>query len=159
MTRIGTGRGFPCRYQPPWSFLKEPCRGPVPEPGQGAAHRNGLWLTDLDQFLLTPVGESVAEALRGLLREPSLAPVMVVATLWSGHWDAPRARQLLTQQCRQVHVPGKSSVVFLQSLTSAADPRLAEAARLAGDGGEVTPTLADGPCLTSKYLPTGQESE
>jgi hypothetical protein len=131
-----------------------------------------LWLTDLDQFLLAPMGESIAEALRDLLREPSMAPVTVVATLWPGHWDDltqepednfpapyPQARQLLVQQSRRVRIPEKFSKASLHSLASAADPRLAEAASLAGDGGEVIQALAGGPYLLDKYLLTGQESQ
>ena len=131
-----------------------------------------LWLTDLDQFLLTPAGESVAVALRDLLREPSMAPVTVIATLWPGHWDDltqepeddfpapyPQARQLLVQQSRRVRIPERFPKASLQSLASAADPRLAEAASLAGDGGEVIQALAGGPYLIDKYLLTGGESQ
>jgi len=43
--------------------------------------------TDLDQYLLQPSGERIAAALRDLLRQPSLTPVAVVATLWPPYWD------------------------------------------------------------------------
>lgn len=133
--------------------------------------RTVLWLNDLDQFLLTPAGESVAESLRDLLRQPSMAPVTIVATLWPGHWDNltqepegespapyPHARQLLDRQARRVRVAERFSGIPLQGLASVTDPRLAEATKLAGDGGEVIQALAGGPYLIERYLLSGAES-
>ena len=48
--------------------------------------RTVLWLTDLDQYLLSPLGERIATALRDLLRQPLKAPVAIVATLWPQYW-------------------------------------------------------------------------
>ena len=134
--------------------------------------RTVLWLTDLDQYLLPPLGERIAAALRELLRQPSKAPVAVVATLWPQYWDDltreprgglpaphPQAWQLLTHQSKRVRIPEEFAKLSRQDLMSAADPRLAEAARLAGDGGEVIQTLAGGPFLVDKYLHAGESRE
>jgi hypothetical protein len=139
--------------------------------GDHLSARTVLWLTELDQYLLQPLGERIADALRTLLREPSKTPVAVVATLWPEYWDDltrdprggvpaphPQARQLLTHQSKRVRIPENFTNVSRQGLMSAADPRLAEAARLAGDGGEVIQTLAGGPFLADKYLHPGGES-
>ena len=132
--------------------------------------RTVLWLTDLDQYLLRPLGEPIAEALRELLRQPSKGPVAVVATLWPDYWDDltraprngfpaphPQAWQLLTHQSKRISIPEKFTNLSRQDLMSVADPRLAEAARLAGDDGEVIQALAGGPFLVDKYLHVGGE--
>jgi hypothetical protein len=139
--------------------------------GDHLSQRTVLWLTDLNQYLLSPLGERIATALRGLLRQRLKAPVAVVATLWPEYWDRltrnprkglpppyPQAWQLLTHQCKRICIPENFTSLSQQGLMSAADPRLAEAARSAGDGGEVIQALAGGPFLVEKYLYAGGES-
>jgi tetratricopeptide repeat protein len=138
--------------------------------GEHLAPRTVLWLTDLDQYLLSPLGEPISAALRDVLRQPSIAPVAIVATLWPQHWDNlaqeprkgssapyPQAWQLLTRQCRRVRIPENFAKWSRHDLMSAVDPRLAEAARLAGDGGEVIQALAGGPFLVDRCLHPGDE--
>jgi hypothetical protein len=130
-----------------------------------------LWLTDLNLYLLGQLGEPIAEELRELLRQPSRGPVAVVATLWLEHWDDltraprnghpapyPQSWQLLTHQAKQISIPERFTNLSRRDLMSAADPRVAEAARLAGNGGEVIQALAGGPFLVGKYLRAGGES-
>lgn len=138
--------------------------------GDQLSPRTVLWLTDLDQYLLSPLGERIAAALRDLVRQPSMTPVAVVATLWPQYWDDlarepqdgfpsphPQAWQLLTRQARRIRIAEKFAKWPQRDLTSAADPRLAEAVRLAGDSGEVIQALAGGPFLVNKYLHPGDE--
>lgn len=134
--------------------------------------RTVLWLNDLEQFLMPAEGERVAGALLELLRDPSAAPVTVAATLWPEHWDTlsqepedgapapyPLTRQLLTRQSRRVRVADKFSGTSLRGLASVSDPRLVEAARMAGETKEVIQTLAGGPYLIDRYLVPGGKSQ
>lgn len=134
--------------------------------------RTVLWLNDLEQFLLPAEGEHVAGGLLELLRDPSATPVTIVATLWPAYWDTlsqeledgsaaphPLARKLLTRHSRLVRVADRFSGASLRGLASADDPRLAEAARLAGDDGKVIQTLAGGPYLIDRYLAPGEKSQ
>ena len=61
----------------------------------GIGPRTVVWLNEA-QFYLDPaeagLGERVAAGLRELLRDPGRAPVLVLATVWPGFWDALTAR-------------------------------------------------------------------
>jgi len=55
--------------------------------GGHLTQRTVLWLPTLISISCNPSGERIAAALRDLLRQPSLTPVAVVATLWPPYWD------------------------------------------------------------------------
>jgi hypothetical protein len=102
------------------------------------------------------VGERVAAGLRELLRDPTRAPVLVLATLWPQFWDAlitrpqdgadphAQARELLAG--RDITVPATFTPAQLRRLSQAGDVRLAHATVGAQDG-QVIPFLAGAPEL------------
>jgi hypothetical protein len=119
-------------------------------------------LDEAQLYLDTPddTGERVAAGLRELLRDPDRRPVLVVATLWPGHWDTlttraepdsyAQARELLSGH--NIDVPERFSADALSALAQAAgtDPRLADAAARAADG-QITQYLAGAPVLLDRY--------
>ncbi|MFE2103426.1 hypothetical protein, partial [Streptomyces sp. NPDC059468] len=121
-----------------------------------------VWLNEA-QYYLGPdlLGEQVAAGLRDLLRDPSRAPVLVLATLWPEHWATlttdtgsdrhAHARELLDGH--KIDVPDAFSPADLTALDATgtdADPRLAQAADRARDG-QVTQYLAGVPVLRDRY--------
>ena len=60
----------------------------------GVGPRTVVWLNEAQFYLDAEdeLGERVAAGLRELLRDPARAPVLVLATLWPGFWDALTAR-------------------------------------------------------------------
>jgi tetratricopeptide (TPR) repeat protein len=131
------------------------------------ASRIVLWLNDLEQYLLSPLGERIALGLRALLRNPELEPIAVVATLWPGHWETLTeeatsqspdpylpARRLLIYQAQRVHAAENFDSKSRQALLAdeTADPRMVEAIRLSGESGTVIQTLSGGPFLLDRYL-------
>ncbi|MFJ1772423.1 hypothetical protein ACIOFQ_19690 [[Kitasatospora] papulosa] len=120
-----------------------------------------IWLNEA-QFYLAPerLGEQVAAGLRELLRDPARGPVLVMATLWPGHWQtlttrtAPdrhtQARELLGGH--RIDVPETFTPDDLVTLaaTAGADPRLREAAERAQDR-QVAQYLAGVLALMNRY--------
>jgi hypothetical protein len=129
----------------------------------GIGPRTVVWLNEA-QFYLDPaeagLGERVAAGLRELLRDPARAPVLVLATVWPGFWDAltgrpaggddrhAQARELLAGH--DITVPAAFTPAQIGQLAQAADPRIALAARSAPDG-EVIQFLAGAPELLARY--------
>ena len=129
----------------------------------GIGPRTVVWLNEA-QFYLDPaeagLGERVAAGLRELLRDPGRAPVLVLATLWPGFWDAltarpaggedrhAQARELLAGH--DITVPAAFTPAQMGQLARAADARMVLAARSAPDG-EVIQFLAGAPELLARY--------
>ncbi|MEE1943289.1 hypothetical protein V1L54_28450, partial [Streptomyces sp. TRM 70361] len=125
------------------------------------APKTVVWLNEAQHYLeADPLGEHVAAGLRELLRDATRGPVLVLATLWPGHWDRlttrtssdrhAHARDLLDGH--KIDVPDAFTAVDLAALadTRGADPRLAETAERAQDG-QVTQYLAGVPVLMARY--------
>ncbi|RBQ17248.1 hypothetical protein DP939_25205 [Spongiactinospora rosea] len=129
----------------------------------GIAPYTVVWLNEA-QFYLRPdtVGEQVAAGLRELLRDERRGPVLVLATLWPGEWDALTARPAagpdLHAQARElldghdIAVPEAFTGDDLTELAerAATDPRLNQAAGHAVDG-RITQYLAGVPVLLDRY--------
>ena len=129
----------------------------------GIGPRTVVWLNEA-QFYLDPaeagLGERVASGLRELLRDPGRAPVLVLATIWPGFWDAltarlaggddrhGHARELLAGH--DITVPAAFTPAQMGQLTQVADARMALAARSVPDG-EVIQFLAGAPELLARY--------
>ena len=129
----------------------------------GIGPRTVVWLNEA-QFYLDPaeagLGERVAAGLRELLRDPGRAPVLVLATVWPGFWDAltarpaggedrhAQARELLAGH--DITVPAAFTPAQMSQLARAADVRMVLAARSAPDG-EVIQFLAGAPELLARY--------
>ena len=120
-----------------------------------------VWLNEAQFYLAdAALGERVAAGLRELLRDPQRGPVLVLATLWSNHWDTltarsnpdnhAKARELLDGH--DIRVPDAFTGADLEALTerSDEDPRLHEAAQNATDG-RITQYLAGVPVLMDRY--------
>ena len=129
----------------------------------GIGPRTVVWLNEA-QFYLDPaeagLGERVAAGLRELLRDPGRAPVLVLATVWPGFWDAltarpaggedrhAQARELLAGH--DITVPAAFTPAQMGQLTRTGDVRLVLAARSAPDGA-VIQFLAGAPELLARY--------
>ncbi|MER6474125.1 hypothetical protein [Streptomyces collinus] len=120
-----------------------------------------VWLNEAQEYLAhDQLGEQVARGLRTLLHDPQRTPVLVLATLWPGHWQTltTRADPDLHGQARQlldghkIKVPEVFTSADLAALTDTAgrDPRLGEAAAHARDG-QITQYLAGGLILLDRY--------
>ncbi|WP_306971568.1 hypothetical protein [Streptomyces canus] len=123
-----------------------------------------VWLNEAQFYLASgTVGERVAAGLRSLLREPERGPVLVLGTVWPGHWSTmtippadaaadphAQARALLTGH--DVPVPETFTGTDLQLLACRAkdDPRLRQAAARA-EQGQITQYLAGAPALLDRY--------
>ncbi|MGW1538370.1 hypothetical protein [Streptomyces aureus] len=125
----------------------------------GIAPKTVVWLNEAQHYLAPgPLGERVAAGLRELLHDPSRAPVLVLGTLWPEHWDTlttrttadphAGARELLGRH--KIDVPDTFSAGDLAAL-DATDPRLAQAARRATGGSQITQYLAGVPHLMDRY--------
>ncbi|MEU5417385.1 hypothetical protein [Streptomyces clavifer] len=103
-----------------------------------------IWLNEAQFYLAPePLGERVAAGLRELLRDPARGPVLVMTTLWPGHWQTlttrtaqdrhTQARELLGGH--RIDVPETFTPDDLVTLagTAGTDPRLREAADRAQD--------------------------
>ncbi|MFJ2730798.1 hypothetical protein [Streptomyces collinus] len=125
------------------------------------APKTVVWLNEAQLYLEPdPFGAQVAAALRELLHDSSRAPVLVLGTLWPGHWDALTtritpdrhfgARELLGGH--KIDVPDAFTLADLAALdaTNDADPRLAQAAQHAKSA-QVTQYLAGVPYLMDRY--------
>ena len=135
---------------PPW-WLWHPINPSRPDAAlvelPGIGPRTVVWLNEA-QFYLDPteagLGERVAAGLRELLRDPGRAPVLVLATMWPGFWDAltarpddgddrhAQARELLAGH--GITVPGVFTPAQMGQLAETADVRMVLAARSAPDG-------------------------
>jgi TIR domain len=123
--------------------------------------RTVVWLNEAQFYLNIPdgLGERVAAGLRELLRDPTRAPVLVLATLWPDFWDEltarppdgddphAQARELLAGG--DITVPATFTAAQLQELSQAWDARLAQAA--AAQDGQVIQFLAGAPELLTRY--------
>ncbi|MFB7287773.1 tetratricopeptide repeat protein [Actinacidiphila glaucinigra] len=123
------------------------------------APRTVVWLNEAQLYLAPEgIGEQVAAGVRALLSDVERGPVLVVATLWSEHWDSltsrddshARARKLLTGH--KIEVPDEFSPVELAALAGQAgdDPRLKEATERA-EGQQITQYLAGVPVLLERF--------
>ncbi|MFI9255789.1 hypothetical protein [Streptomyces sp. NPDC053069] len=125
------------------------------------APRTVVWLNEAQHYLgPDPIGEEVAAGLRNLLRDPARGPVLVLATLWPGHWQSlttrttvdrhAQARELLSGY--KIDVPEAFTHADLVALTETAstDSRLKEAAEHA-HAAQITQYLAGVPVLTDRY--------
>ncbi|MGI5414006.1 hypothetical protein ACQEV9_45360 [Streptomyces chartreusis] len=122
------------------------------------APKTVVWLNEAQHYLdPDPLGEQVAAGLRVLLNDPSRAPVLVLGTLWPGHWDTlttrtspdrhAGARELLGGH--KIDVPDTFTAADLAVLDTC-DPRLAQAAEHAR-GTQITQYLAGVPSLMDRY--------
>jgi len=121
--------------------------------------RTVVWLNETQLYLDTPgdTGERVAAALRTLLTDPARVPVLILGTLWPGHWDTlTRSRDTRPQACAvlagtDIPVPAAFTGPALEDLQRAAggDTRLAAAA--GAPDGQVTQYLAGVPELMARY--------
>ncbi|WP_411153055.1 hypothetical protein [Streptomyces sp. A30] len=117
-----------------------------------------VWLNEAQNYLRADSGgEQVAAGLRSLLNDPARAPVLVLATLWSPHWDALTTRGAHAQAAElldghKIDVPEAFTSADLAAVahTAGTDPRLAEAAECARDG-QITQYLAGVPFLMDRY--------
>ncbi|MET8481817.1 hypothetical protein ABZV68_32275, partial [Streptomyces clavifer] len=120
-----------------------------------------IWLNEAQFYLAPePLGERVAAGLRELLRDPARGPVLVMATLWPGHWQTlttrtaqdrhTQARELLGGH--RIDVPETFTPDDLVTLaaTAGTDPRLREAAERAQDR-QVAQYLAGVLALMNRY--------
>ncbi|MFI5993024.1 hypothetical protein ACIBAC_14395 [Streptomyces sp. NPDC051362] len=128
---------------------------------QDIAPKTVVWLNEA-QFYLEPdpLGEQVAAGLRELLHDSSRAPVLVLGTLWPGHWDTLTARTTDDRHAgarellggHKIDVPDSFTTAELAALdtTANADPRLTQAGQHA-KGAQVTQYLAGVPYLMARY--------
>lgn len=100
-----------------------------------------VWLNEIELYLRPDQdGEQVAAALRGVLHDPDLAPVLVLGTVWPEHWQSlcatvstdrshTEAARLLTGH--GIEVPDAFGADDVPALAEAArgDTRLAQAQR------------------------------
>ncbi len=129
----------------------------------GIGPRTVVWLNEAQFYLDVAdggLGERVAAGLRELLRDPTRAPVLVLATLWPQFWDGltarpeggadphAQARELLAGH--DITVPAAFTAAQMQRLSRAGDARLAQAVAGAQDG-QVIQFLAGAPELVSRY--------
>ena len=129
----------------------------------GIGSRTVVWLNEAQFYLAAAeagLGERVAAGLRELLRDPGRAPVLVLATVWPGFWDAltarpadgddrhAQARELLGGH--DITVPAAFTPAQMGQLAGAGDVRMVLAARAAPDG-EVIQFLAGAPELLARY--------
>ncbi|MEV7581642.1 hypothetical protein AB0O53_14160, partial [Streptomyces erythrochromogenes] len=123
---------------------------------QDVAPRTVVWLNETQDYLdPDPLGRQVAAGLRELLNDPSRAPVLVLGTLWPGHWDAlttnperhAGAHALLGGH--KIDVPDAFIPADLEALDTS-DPRLAAASQHA-KGARITQYLAGVPSLMERY--------
>lgn len=126
--------------------------------------RTVVWLNEAQLYLdvlSEGLGERVAAGMRELLRDPSRAPVLILATMWETFWGKltvrpgagaadphAQARELLTG--RDISVPPALTAPEIEQLAKSGDPRLIQAAALAVDGHAIQ-FLAGAPELLSRY--------
>ena len=151
---------------PPWR-LWHPIDPSRPDAALAELPRIGprtvVWLNEAQFYLDVTeagLGEQVAAGLRELLRDAGRGPVLVLATLWPGFWDAltarpdggpephAQARELLAGH--DITVPAAFTPAQMAGLAGAGDVRLALAARSAA-GGQVVQFLAGAPELLARY--------
>jgi hypothetical protein len=129
----------------------------------GIGPRTVVWLNEAQLYLDVPadgLGERVGAGLRELLRDPSRAPVLVLATMWPQFLDTltarpadsadphAQARELLAGH--DITVPPAFTPAQLDQLGATGDARLALAAVAAQDG-QVIQFLAGAPELLARY--------
>ena len=119
--------------------------------------RTVVWLNETQNYLGGPNGERVAAGLRSLLTDPARGPVLVLGTLWPGHYTdltrdtGSQVRHVLANMGAVIEVPYTFTGTDLTTLHRAAahDPRLAWAADHARDG-QITQYLAGAPELLQR---------
>ena len=129
----------------------------------GIRPRTVVWLNEAQLYLDIAdggLGERVAAGVRELLRDPALAPVLVLATLWPQFRDdlsaRPEGRSDPHAQAREllaghdITVPTTFTAAELQQFSQAGDVRLVQAAAAAQDG-QVIQFLAGVPELLARY--------
>ena len=121
-----------------------------------------VWLNEAQRYLGSAdgIGERVAAGLRELLRDTARGPIVVLATMWPQYWHQltirPPARDDPHAQAREllaghdIPVPAAFTLVELERLDKADDPRLAQAAAGSRDG-QVIQYLAGAPELLAVY--------
>ncbi|MER5347842.1 hypothetical protein ABT030_47850 [Streptomyces mirabilis] len=125
------------------------------------APRTVVWLNEAQHYLSPdPLGEQVAAGLRELLTDPLRAPVLVLGTLWPGHWDTLTSRTASDRHAsarallggHKIDVPKAFTAADLAALVAVgdADPRLAQAIERAEEG-QVTQYLAGVPYLMDRF--------
>ncbi|WP_229914265.1 hypothetical protein [Streptomyces capitiformicae] len=125
------------------------------------APKTVVWLNEAQHYLdPEPLGESVAAGLRELSNDPLRAPVLVLGTLWPGHWDTLTTRTTIDRHAgarallcgHKIDVPDAFTPADLAALNSIAnaDSRLTQAAQHA-EGGQITQYLAGVPYLMDRY--------
>ncbi|MFC9872902.1 helix-turn-helix domain-containing protein [Nocardia salmonicida] len=123
--------------------------------------RTVVWLNETQEYLggdNRAGNEDAAVALRGLVRDPARAPVLVVGTLWRSYYrelrrpHASQTRDLLEATAAVIKVPSTFADADPNVLAaaSAADPRL-EMARARSEDGQISQYLAGGPELVRRY--------
>ncbi|MCX5136462.1 hypothetical protein OOK06_30800 [Streptomyces sp. NBC_00340] len=147
-----------------WRLL-HPLSPTAPEAALAAlpdiAPKTVVWLNEAQIYLEPdPLGEQVAAGLRELLHDSSRAPVLVLGTLWPGHWDTLTARTTDDRHAgarellggHKIDVPDSFTTAELAALdtTANADPRLTQAGQHA-KGAQVTQYLAGVPYLMARY--------
>lgn len=118
-----------------------------------------LWLDDCYDLLTSDDGAAVAADLAAFLDGSSPGPLLIVATLWPGHWEKLIAetgalrpvRYLLLHQATVLDVPASFTERDVAAVLAnpAADRRLVTAVSTAGPDRLVVQTLAGGPLLVS----------
>ncbi|WP_127508788.1 tetratricopeptide repeat protein [Actinoplanes solisilvae] len=132
----------------------------------GHVGRNTIvWLNEA-QLYLAPLGrqlgERIAAGLRTLLADDKRRPVLVLATMWPGHWTKltnrpmdeglsdPHAQVRELLDATDVDVPEAFTPSDLTDLDTKNDPRLHHAGKNA-TGGRITQYLAGAPMLFDRY--------
>ncbi|PSL52494.1 hypothetical protein B0I31_113167 [Saccharothrix carnea] len=132
-----------------------------------APPRHVLWLDDLYiDYLDTKKSVGIVDRLRLVLQRPS--PFLVIADMWTSHWNELRRRQGGSTRASlagklfdeadvvEVRLPLGFAEVDPDELDrfTARDPRLALAHKTAGDGLPITQVLSGGPQLLDIHLET-----
>ena len=124
-----------------------------------------VWLNEAQLYLVPlgeHLGERIAAGLRTLLTTEDRGPVLILATMWPGHWTAltnrpmdegladpyAQARELLI--ATDVDVPEAFTPTNLTDVEMRRDPRLRRAGKHAVRG-RVTQYLAGAPLLLDRY--------
>ncbi|MFF8596687.1 hypothetical protein ACF061_35765 [Streptomyces sp. NPDC015220] len=145
----------PAEHPRPAAFLRDVERiGP----------RTVVWLNEIELYLRSERdGEHVAAALRKVLHDPHLAPVLVLGTVWPEHWQSlcaaafadgacPRAEVSRLLTGHGIEVPDAFGEDDVPALAEAArgDARLAQALRDASER-RFTQYLAGVPVLLERF--------
>ncbi|MFB6437872.1 hypothetical protein ACFCVY_13995 [Streptomyces sp. NPDC056411] len=125
-----------------------------------------IWLNDIQHYLLTPPGDlgpQVAAALRDLLREGKVGPVLVLGTIWRHEWSQltsspvqagmdPHAQARSLLRGSDIEIPESFSAADMVQLRAKAgdDSRLRQALQRA-ECGMIAQYLAGAPVILERY--------